>query len=730
MKKNNVEILAPAGDSKSFFSAINNGADAIYLGIDEFNARANVENFNLENLKEYVSYAHLFGVKIYLTLNILLKNEEFDKVFEILKQTSRMGVDAYIFQDIGLIYFIKHHFPNLELHASTQMGLSNVSGVKFASKLGFSRVVLSRETPLEEIRRIKEKYNIEIEYFVQGALCVAFSGNCYLCSMLNNNSGNRGKCKQFCRLKWDIENKDFSKTGYLLSTKDFNMSNYLRQLKDAGIDSFKIEGRARRESYVGGATSIYKKIVENDFSPCKEDEENLIKLYNRGGFIPGYFNGNDNIIYSKAQNHIGQDIGKVKYFKKGNKFNVVSIESNKVIHKDDVLKFFMGETEEDIITVKDIISQKGNIYNISTTHMLKIGLNVRRVVDSEYEKQILQNKRTIKINAKLIAKIGEKAKLILMRDNVKIEKESEEILEKAKTNSLTEIEARSQVEKLGDDFSLVEFSFSSDGVFMAKSVLNKLRRETLEMLKNAILKNYEIENNLNLKQIINEEKIEIYDNFDEIKQKNSKKIVIFDDFNKIKNFNNDNLYVFKPSEYKEDVLENLYKKFEKENIFLSLPIIASQKEVEILRRILDKCPKWGVYANNYYAFDLRSFDKIIVGENMNVCNDFAVKFYSEQGAKNIVLSKEFFVDENIKNSGANLFKLDGYYSEYMTMKHCPIKANVGGNCANCLYNDDFVYKLNGKEFSLKRNKIVECQFVLKSKEKKFENTHYFKAEEF
>lgn len=340
----NIELLSPAGNIESLKVAINNGADAVYLGLDDFNARGNIENFSIKNLKEIVDYAHLFNVKIYITLNTLINDDEFNRVYLLVKQALNSNVDAFIVQDLGLAYFLKKTFPNIELHASTQMGIENLEGALFAKKIGFSRIVLARETPLAEIKRIKDNYDIEIEYFIQGALCVSFSGNCYLCSLLANSSGNRGKCKQFCRLPYSLKNENIKKEGYLLSTKDFCMAPVLKELADAGVKSFKIEGRARRPAYVAQSVKTYRKIIDNDFKFNSEDILDLKEVFNRGNYINGYFK-NEPIIYSNAQNHIGVPIGKIIKVNSGKKFNEIYLESQTELHNGDVLKFFENNKE-------------------------------------------------------------------------------------------------------------------------------------------------------------------------------------------------------------------------------------------------------------------------------------------------------------------------------------------------------------------------------------------------
>ena len=245
-----MKILSPAGDFESLKAAVIAGADEVYLGVRNFNAR-NIEGFSLETLKQAVDYAHIFSVKINLAVNILFSDDEIQQALDLIVDAYNLGVDSFIIQDVGLMSLVHENYPQIEVHASTQMGLHNLEGLKALEDLGFSRVVLARETSLSEVKRIKENTSLEIEYFAHGALCVSFSGNCYLSSYLNDASGNRGKCKQLCRLPYEIFVGNEKKAdGYLLSAKDFNMTNRLQDLLDAGVDVLKIEGRARRPFYV------------------------------------------------------------------------------------------------------------------------------------------------------------------------------------------------------------------------------------------------------------------------------------------------------------------------------------------------------------------------------------------------------------------------------------------------------------------------------------------------
>lgn len=711
MKK--LELLAPAGNFESFKMAINNGADAVYLGLDDFNARGNIENFSINNIEDVVSYAHLFNVKVYITLNTLINDDEFEKVYELVKKALIANVDAFIVQDLGLAYFLKQKFPNIELHASTQMGIENLEGALFAQKVGFKRIVLARETPLSEIKRIKDNCNIEIEYFIQGALCVAYSGNCYLCSLLANSSGNRGKCKQFCRLPYRLEQKGIQKEGYLLSTKDFCMIPMIKELAQAGVCSFKIEGRARRPAYVAQTVKTYRKILDNNFNYGQEDIIDIKKVFNRGDFIEGYFK-NQSIIYSKVQNHIGILIGEILKINKGKKFNVIFIKSNFELHNGDVVKFFNNDKEVGIVTINDLKKVKDNVYSITSTADLKENWKVRLIVDSENEKKLMQTVKKLKINANFSAKPENKAILRLCYKNIVVSVESEFKVQKALSKPITEEDCLTQISKLGDLFEIDNFYCDIDNVFIAKSQLNEIRREAVEKLRQKIVEEYEKIHKLNEKKVEQKLLIKLND-FENLK---TKKIIIFNNFNKFNLIKDKyNYYVFQPNEFDFNNICKEYEKYFNYNIFISFPIMTNEYEINFIKKIINACPNWGIYANNYYALELANKDKIIIGNNMNVYNSYTVKYYSMLGYKNIVLSVENIDWSKIKNDGANLFMFTSFYPEYMYFRHCPFKEHLKSKCNNCYYDENLKYHLNNIEFKIERRKIQTCQFILKSKDK-------------
>ena len=293
-----VEILAPAGSEEAFYAALRAGADAVYLGGSRFGARAYADNFNEETLLHTIDEAHLFGKKIYLTVNTLVKENELEDFYRFLLPYYRAGLDAVIVQDLGALLMIRECFPEIHIHASTQMTVTGSYGASFLRKNGADRVVPARELSLEEIRKIRESSDIEIECFVHGALCYCYSGQCLMSSLAGGRSGNRGRCAQPCRLSYEVEKNGRRLTGrdngYALNTKDICTLDLLPELIAAGVDSFKIEGRMKRPEYTAGVTSVYRKYTDLALSGEKyaveeEDRRFLAGLFNREGFSRSYY---------------------------------------------------------------------------------------------------------------------------------------------------------------------------------------------------------------------------------------------------------------------------------------------------------------------------------------------------------------------------------------------------------------------------------------------------------
>lgn len=705
---NKPELLAPAGNRESFFVALSCGADAIYLGVNDFNARGNIENFSFENLSEIVKKAHLFGVKVYMTLNTLVLDEEVESVLEVVRKAIKAKVDAYIVQDVGLCYLLRKKFENIELHASTQMGIENLEGASFLKPLGFKRLVLARETPLSEIKRIKDNLGIDIEYFIQGALCVGYSGNCYLCSLLASASGNRGKCKQFCRLPYMVKSDKFEKQGYLLSTKDFCMLPKLSELVASGVNSLKIEGRARRPAYVGQAVLTYRKALDNNFKFDEEDINELKIAFNRGNYTAGYFE-NNNIIYDKTQNHIGLEIGKVVSVKNGKRFNEVTVKIKHELVKGDSLKFFVDEKEVASVSVQDVKKVGSDLYTFTTTTKINPNAKVSLTSSQSQEDKIFSSKRQLKVNGEIVCKVGEKAKLTLSGGDVSVTEESDSVLAEAKSQPLTKEDCFAQISKLGDDFVLEKLDCALENVFIRKAELNELRRKAISKLEEEIVKNYEKTHKLN--EICEKNYVLSGKN-----EKNNQKIISvcsYENLQKLCEEDKTTMLVFSPKVFDKEKILAFVSRCER-MIYLELPVIATSSDVELYKEILSESSNLGVLATNYYALTLTDKEKTIVGSELNVFNSYAIAFYKEQGFDKIVLSKECIDVEKINSCGAKLFVPTSVKHKLMYFKHCPIKEHFGGNCNNCRYHEGIKYTLSGQtSLSLERVRSKTCQFFLR-----------------
>ena len=299
MRNKDFELLAPAGNLEIFKGVIESGADAVYVGGSMFGARAYANNFTEEELLEAIDFAHLRGVKVYLTVNTLIKNSEFSKLYDYLLPYYKRGLDAVIVQDIGVVKAIHEYFPSLEIHTSTQMTVTGADGVRFLSQFGVTRVVMAREVSLAEMKRIHEETGMELEAFVHGALCYSYSGQCLFSSILGGRSGNRGRCAQPCRLPYTVEGK---KDEYILSLKDMCGIKALDKLHDAGVYSLKIEGRMKQLEYACGVVKYYRSYIDSMKPVTDADYDRIKALGNRCGFTDRYYfdhNGSDMVTYVK-----------------------------------------------------------------------------------------------------------------------------------------------------------------------------------------------------------------------------------------------------------------------------------------------------------------------------------------------------------------------------------------------------------------------------------------------
>lgn len=665
-----MKILSPVGNFESLKMAINGGADEVYLGVSNFNARNNIEGFSVDDLDEVVFLCHTNGIKVNLAVNILFHDDELEDAVNLVVKAFNKGVDCFIVQDHGLASVLHEKYPEIELHASTQMGICNLEGAQFVEKLGFKRVVLARETPIEEIKNIRKNTSLEIEYFVQGALCVCFSGNCYLSSYLFDASGNRGKCKQLCRLPFELlKNGKVLKSGFLLSAKDFNMLSRLKELEDAGVDVLKIEGRARRPFYVGVATSTYAHALHR-----KNIDENMLKLAFNRNWTCGYFDGNGKII-SKFNNHIGIEIGKVLKFQKGKNFNIFEFSSNREISPKSVIKLFRNEKEVTVISLFDLKKVGKNHYQSTTTQIANVGDKVNLISDFEIEKSVLEEEKKTKLKVFICAFAGKNLHVRTEILNQRIEIFGD-VLQKAKSQELSKEEIEKCFNK--NPYFEVEAQVESDGVFIQKAVLNQVRRDFFDLLKTKVKQSYS--HDLKEIKLGKTEKFLTFENFQFVENKNEK-------------LEKSNI-VFSPEIYNEKEILEFSKSCERKNkkMFLDLPNFALDKDVSFLKNFVEK-NKIPIVCNNYYACDFKT--EKVAGGGLNVFNTFSAK----QLQMPIICSED------------SILKRTDF--AFMTLRHCPMKNHLNATCEKCPYSSGFEYRMqNGKILKLKRKKLSTCTFYL------------------
>lgn len=696
----NLEILAPVGSFKNLKLAINSGANAVYFGVKGFNARAKAENIDLDQLADFVKLAHLHNVKTYMTLNTLITNEELKDVLNVVDVAIAAKVDAFIVQDIGLATTLLNNYTNIVLHASTQMGIHNLAGAKVLEDLGFQRVVLSRETKLEDIKDIKENTNLEIEYFVQGALCVAFSGNCYFSSLCFGESGNRGRCLQPCRMLYEAYNNNKKvKDGYLLSTKDLCYLNQMGILKDAGVTSFKIEGRLRREAYLVQAVSSYAKVLNN--GDVNTEIEKMKKVFARGDYNYGhYLKGNDNIIEPTIGNHRGTKIGRVENFYPFKDLYKVEIFSKKKLNSGDGIKIIDGYKELSL-GVGNVEISKNGCQIIYTKHKPFKG-DVYLAVDSEYEKTVLKPDKKLPLKIFIEAKENKVLKVEAKCGNIVCITESDFVCESAKNQPVdkdTFVEIFNRIKDT--EFEIIDIKFNIGNVFISKSNINKIKNLVIENMENSIIENV----NKSIKNVIKNGDCDIkYEPYDSLGDINANFVYCKTPL-KMDNF----CKIFSPEIYNEKIVENFLIENNNEFLYLNLPIFATGKEVEIIDTILDKFKgKIGIVINNYWHLKYVKNFRFIVGYNMNILNNISSQFYMNLGADNYMRSIENYLATGLKGGVA----YEGCPT-VMTLCHCPFKVSCNSSCDNCKYTNNLKYKLNdGKEFLIRRYKIINCYFEL------------------
>nr|WP_311566255.1 DUF3656 domain-containing protein [Peptoniphilus grossensis] len=709
MKKSKYELLAPAGDMAALRAAVSAGANAVYLGYDEFSARAKAKNFDKEELREAISYAHLRGVKIYVTFNILIADFEIKRAMDRVKMLYDIGVDALILQDLGIAWKIRKNFPDFEVHASTQMAVNNFYGAKFLKEMGFTRVVLARETPLFELEKISD-LDIDVETFIHGALCVCYSGECLMSSMIGGKSGNRGECAQACRKSYEILDFDGNKIGkrlYYISPKDLNTLDDVAKIINAGGYSLKIEGRMKNPEYVYTVVSSYKKSLEGKLT--LEDKEDTEQVFNRS-FTKGLFNGDsgNDFISSDRPDNRGVEVGKVIDARKN---------SGKVIFDEDV---FEGDGLEFISSSGRFGMRSNSFYEANIPHEINLfkapilNSKVNRTFSKKlYEKvdEKIENydyKRELNIDLRI--KIGERPLIKVKSGDLSAIFELDRVVEVAKKSGLDRERVIENISKTGESiFRVKNIDLDlDDNAFLPISAINELRREATKILENKILEGsidrFEIENKLENK------------NFERQNKDHRSKIKVF--FNKFKDLENSSLKDIDEIIIRAKDLEKFNKKYKNREVSIYFDKFYSYYELENLREyILKNQNVKGIWVNNlseYYIF--KDDDLEINGDiGLNVFNKVTSDFLSNLGLKSITLSPELNsgqIQKIINKNDAEINVISYGRVPVMTMKHCPFSVIKNcrdeKSCPTCKYKNYLLRDEKNVDFEvLRQNTFTE-----------------------
>lgn len=674
------ELLVPAGDFECVKAGVQNGANCIYFGANMFSARANAKNFTLEELEKAITYCKIRNVKTNLTLNTLLTDSEFYDAVNIVKRAYEFGIDAIIVQDLGFAKYLIKNFPNLEIHASTQMSVYNLEGVLELEKLGFSRVVLSREVPINEIEYIRNNCKVDLEMFIHGALCISYSGQCLFSSLVGGRSGNRGKCAQPCRLPYELLEQKNSNNftsidkGYLLSPKDLCSLEYLPTLVKLGINSFKIEGRMKTPEYVATVTRIYRKYIDlalsdNDYIIDEADKKDLLQVFNRGGFSSGHLcsEPNKNLIYPKKPNNIGLYLGNISNYN-ANKGHI-TLKLNESVSIGDSISI-EGETGK--YTVSELMKNNTNLKKANIGDIVKLGRmkgNIKSGAKvfkleskelSDFCSKSFSNDAEIKkvpiscyisVKKDVPIKIKLEANEAPFYNDISVELTSNIIPQLSINRPIDKDQLKVQLSKLGNTpYSLKYISIDLDDNLHIPSIseLNNLRRTAINMLQEKMLAtfsktrkakiNLPIEKNAKNNYKINNKKISVLLEY----------INIDYDYSNLKDI--DNIYI--PLKFLTD------KKYEKQllilsskfNMFVYMPtIIKPNYKNLLLNNLNDILPKFnikGFVISNIAGFmllkDYLKLSKYIFVANytMNIFNTHTINELQKCGINIVTPSVE------------------------------------------------------------------------------------------
>ena len=654
MKKH--ELLAPAGDMESLYQAVYNGADAVYLSGHNFGARKFAKNFSNEELVSAIKFCHLYGVKIYVTMNTLVYNNEIDEFINQVRFLHKNGVDALIVQDFGMICLLREKFPNLEIHASTQANNSSKESCELLHKLGVKRVVLSRELSIDEIDNIKTP--IEKEVFIHGALCISYSGRCLMSSMLGGRSGNRGACAGCCRMEYSLikDNEIISKDKYLLSTKELNTTSYISRLLDSSIDSFKIEGRMKSPLYVGFITNLYRRLIDGNNINLKEEINKLKTIFNREFTKGRLFYENDiDFINTKSPNHIGLKIGRSEIYK--DKIKIV-LDDNQTLNQNDAIRFqnnnqgmIVNYLYDSNLKLCNSINKNGyvdNKWDIKTNDI------VYKTQDSTLEKEYLLNENRYKIPIVFIveAKLGKKLLIKISDKENEIEYEGN-IIEKSismPTTKETIIEKLQKIHNTPFQIDNIEINMD-DNIFIQIKQINDIKRYLIQEL---IIKRENKKKDYLEKEIIIKKQDKKHNDIKAF----TCSIINEEQLKECLNHNFIRIYV---SDY------SLYEKYKNnQNVYYQIPKCSNNYENILSEKIL--------------ANDIFNYSKELTygGYQLNNTNKYTGYYLNKIGLKNIPISCEMTPSEiiNYIENYNNYNKGEFEILSYGRVENMIIKGNI------------------------------------------------------
>lgn len=723
---NEIELLAPVGSFDALKAAVQNGANAVYLGGKDFSARASANNFDREELIEAVKYAHIRDVRVFVTTNTLIKQNEIEDFVEYAKFLYDIDVDALIMQDIGVAMLIHDLLPDFELHASTQMVAHSLEDVQYLESVGFKRVVLARELTVDEIKYICDNTNVDIEVFVHGALCVCYSGGCLMSSMIGNRSGNRGRCAQPCRQKYtmiDISTGEeiHSNGEYLLSTKDLNTIEDVDKIIETGVLSLKIEGRMKKPEYVATVINSYRNAIDEYQATKKvnistETMEDLYTIFNRK-FTKGLILGEvgEDVMNSNVPNNQGLYVGKVVDYNKKAKRLKIKLEGT--LKKGDGINLG-GGTIGRIIKGKEIvqIGYKGETIELDFIGEARKNQPVFKTSDTNLidkaQKTYTQDKEFAKslIDAEITIKLGEYPELKLIdKNNNSVTVKGDKLVEKALKVALGEEKIETQIKKLGNTpYELDDLKINLDkGVSMPISLINQMRREAIELLDEA---------RIPVKgRAYKDSKIKYSPKkYAKDTNSNSKIRVKINNIEALKSIINLDIDMI----YYEDVatLEQAMAMATANNkkLIYSAPRIVRNKEYKRLEKSNEYC-KENVQISalgqvKYYKENSEnvSFD---VDYYLNPFNSETINHYKKEGATTVCISQELNIHEikeTTKYTDMEIETVAYGYIPMMLSEYCPMgvvarSCKKDKRCATCKESKYVLRDFKGEEYRISQD---------------------------